>query len=66
MALQKGISKKMKFYFQEKKNEKNAHNPKELWKAFTFLGMKLDKINKKLLWKMMVLLNLNLRKMQIF
>ena len=44
MTLQKFISKKKKSYFQEK-NEKNAINSKELWKALKSLGMKSDRVN---------------------
>ena len=44
MALQKAISEKKKYYFQEK-IEKNAYNSKELWKALKSLGMKSGKVN---------------------
>ena len=44
MALQKAISKKKKYFFQEK-TEKNANNSKELWKAFKSLGIKSGKVN---------------------
>ena len=45
------ISKKKKFYFQEK-SEKNANNSMELWKALKFLGMKWGKVNQsKIAWK---------------
>ena len=44
MALQKAISKKKVFFFQEK-IEKNVSNFKELWKALKSLGMKSGKVN---------------------
>ena len=44
IALQKGIWKKKKFYFQEK-IEKNAHDSKRLWKVLKSLGMKSGKVN---------------------
>ena len=51
IALQKGTSKKKKFYFQEK-SEKNANNSMELWKALTFLRMKWGKVSQsKISWK---------------
>ena len=59
------ILEKEIFLFQEK-IENNANNSKELWKALKSMGMKSGKLNQKLLRKMMVVFNLNLRKMQIF
>ena len=44
MALQKTISKKNKYFFQEK-IEKNTNNSKELWKALKSLEMKAGEEN---------------------
>ena len=44
MALQKGISKKKKSFFQEK-IKKNANNSKELWRALKSIVMKSGKVN---------------------
>ena len=45
MALQKGISKKKKSFFQQEKIEKNANNSKELWRALKSIVMKSGKVN---------------------
>ena len=44
MAVKKAISKKKKFFFQEK-FEKNANNSKELWEALKSLGTKSGIVN---------------------
>ena len=44
MALKKAISKKKKFFFQEK-IEKNANNSKELWEALKSLVTKSGIVN---------------------
>ena len=44
MALQKALSKKKKYYFQEK-IEENANDSKELWKVLKSLGIKLGNVN---------------------
>ena len=44
IALQKAISKKRKFFFQEK-IEKNAKYSKELWRALKSLETKSGKVN---------------------
>ena len=41
MALQKALSKKKKYYFQEK-IEENANDSKELWKVLKSLGIKFN------------------------
>ena len=44
MAFQKALSKKKKYYFQEK-IEENANDSKELWKVLKSLGIKLGNVN---------------------
>ena len=66
MALQKAIAKEKKSFFREK-IQKNANNSQKLWKALKSLEIKSGKANQsKIALKMMLLFNLNIRKMQIF